>query len=66
MTLTPDYISGFDAGIQAAWEVVNAMVQTLPVDPRTNAVFVMRETALDIGDNILALKKRTASPQGGR
>lgn len=47
----------WNKAIQAAWEVVNKMIGTLPVQPRTGAVITMRDTALDIADNILELKK---------
>jgi hypothetical protein len=54
----PEFIYGFNAGIQSAWEVVNKMIGTLPVEPLTGSVRTMRDTALDISDNILELKYR--------
>lgn len=53
-----DWLAGYQAGVQAAWEVTNAMVQTISPQPITHGAKVMRDTALDIGDNILDLKKR--------
>lgn len=60
----PDYVYGFNAGIQAAWERINLMVKTLPAAPITPAAQVMRDTALDIGDSVLALKQRVPGADG--
>mgnify|MGYP001580821721 CR=1 FL=1 len=56
----PEYEQGWKAGVQAAWEVVNAMIQTLPAEPITPNAKLMRDTALDVGDNILDLKNHTS------
>jgi len=54
----PDYVYGFNAGIQAAWERAMAMANALPVEPVTHGAKVMRDAALDIADTILELKRR--------
>lgn len=54
------YDAGWKAGVQAAWEIVNGMVQSLPAEPRTLNVQLMRDTALDVADNILDLKKKAS------
>lgn len=50
------FVNGYNAGIQAAWEEVNKMVNSLPTEPHTNNVRMMRDAALDIADAVLALK----------
>lgn len=48
----------WNRAIQAAWETINKMVGSLPVQPKSPAVRTMRDTGLDIADAVLDLKRR--------
>lgn len=47
----------WNKAVQAAWSRINEMIGTMPVEPKTTNVQLMRDTALDIADNVLELKR---------
>jgi 2,3-bisphosphoglycerate-independent phosphoglycerate mutase len=59
-TPSPDYQAGYRAGVEAAAKLARGMADNVGFDPVTDSGKLMRDTCLDVADNIDELARKDA------